>query len=211
MHIKSIPEKQRPRERLCQFGPGVLSDIELLAILFGHGTSRYNAIELAQQLLAHFGSLKALFNASLIELQACHGIGLAKYSQIQAAFELAKRYCREKVALPTRLRHSQEAKALLEAELKGYEHEVFAVLFLNNQNQMLRFEILFEGTINQTQVYPREIAKRCLRYNAAAIIMAHNHPSGNPEMSLADIELTQVLKKTLALIDVHLLDHLIVT
>lgn len=210
MPLKSLAANERPRERLCQFGAQILSNSELLAILFGSGNKNQSAIELANQLLSEHHNLTNLLNLSQNDLQQHQGIGVAKYCQLQAAFELAKRYYREQIEYPKALINSQQVKQVLQVELKGYEHEVFAALFLNNRYQLLRFEILFEGTVNQTSVYPREIAKRCLRYNAAALIIAHNHPSGDHKPSQSDLELTQRVAQTLELIDVKLLDHLIV-
>lgn len=210
MAIKTLALNERPRERLCQFGAQILSNSELLAILFGSGNKNKSALELANELLHQHQNLNALLNLSQYDLQQHSGIGVAKYCQLQAAFELAKRYYREQIEYPAALLNSYQVKQFLQVELKGYEHEVFATLFLNNRHQLLRFEILFEGTINQTSVYPREIAKRCLRYNAAALIIAHNHPSGDHKPSQSDLELTQRVTQTLELIDVKLLDHLIV-
>lgn len=210
MAIKSLAANERPRERLCQFGAKILSNSELLAILFGCGSKNQSALELANELLSKHQSLTNLLNLSQNDLQQQQGIGVAKYCQLQAAFELAKRYYREQIEHPASLLNSHQVTQVLQMELKGIEHEVFAALFLNNRYQLLRFEILFEGTVNQTSVYPREIAKRCLRYNAAALIIAHNHPSGDPSPSASDIQLTSRIEQALELIDVKLLDHLIV-
>ncbi len=202
---------EKPRERLRRHGAEALSNSELLAILFNVGTRHHSVLKLAESVLIKAGSLSQLFGISAHELMQHPGLGFAKYCQLQAAYELTQRCYYEKITHPASLRNGHNVAEWLRIKLKRYQHEVFVALYLNTQYQLIQFEILFEGTLDHTAVYPRQIAKRCLEHNAAALIVAHNHPSGNSTPSHADIKLTAQLKKALALIDVKLLDHLVVT
>jgi DNA repair protein RadC len=208
--IKDWPEGERPRERLIAHGAGVLSDAELLAVFLRTGTPGRSAIDVGREALTRFGGLAALFNAPPDEFALVGGLGPAKYAQLQAVYELARRALREEIRRDTVLSSPAKVREFLTLTLSPLEHEVFLALFLDAQNRLLASEELFRGTLTQTSVYPREVVKRALRVNAAAIIFAHNHPSGAAEPSRADELLTSSLKQALALVDVRVLDHLIV-
>ena len=210
MSILQWPASERPREKLAARGAAALSDAELLALFISSGTRSLSALDLGLNLLNHFGGLRQLFDASPEELRQVNGIGLAKSSQLNAILELSRRYLKADGPRGQSLTSSAASKLLFKSELRHQPNEVFAVLFLNNQHEMIRFEHLFNGTINSAQVHLREIVRRCLKYNAAALIVGHNHPSGISEPSQSDIAITRDLKKALQLIDVRLLDHLVV-
>ncbi|KZN51269.1 RadC family protein [Pseudoalteromonas luteoviolacea] len=210
MQLTQLPKHIRPREKLLNEGPGALSDAELLAIFLRTGVSGMNAIELADSLLQQCESLQHLFNASQAEFVALKGVGEAKYVQFQAVLELCKRYLKEGCKREYKFESPAMVHNYLSMQLKGLEHEVFMVLYLDSQHQLINDEILFRGTINSASVYPREVVKAALKHNAAAIIFAHNHPSGVSEPSHADKILTEKLQKALALMDIKVLDHLIV-
>ena len=210
MQLSALPKHTLPREKLLKKGPHALSDAELLAIFLRTGIAGMNAIELAESLLIQSRSLQNLFNASLKEFSALKGLGEAKYVQLQAVLELSKRYMREECLRDTVFTSLDAVNDYLCLQLKGLEHEVFMALYLDNQNQLIHDEILFNGTINAASVYPREVVKAALKHNAASLIFAHNHPSGIAEPSEADKLITQKLQKALALVDIHVLDHLIV-
>ena len=210
MAIKDWPEGERPRERLLAHGAQALSDAELLAVFLRTGTPGRSAIEVGREALARFGGLTALFAAERDELSQVQGLGPAKFAQLQAVFELARRALKEDVRRDDALSSPSKVRDYLSLTLGHLEHEVFVALFLDAQNRLLASEELFRGSLTQTSVYPREVVKRALRANAAAIIFAHNHPSGVAEPSRADELLTANLKSALALVDVRVLDHLIV-
>ncbi len=210
MSINQWPNQERPRERLLQQGAHALSDAELLAILIRHGRKGQSAVDLSRKLLQQHKSLRGILNASLSEFCSELGLGTAKYCQLQAAAELGKRCLKEAVCNLPSIRHSQDAADFLIASLRDYQQEVFGALFLDNKHRVIQFEYLFYGTINTAAIYPREVIKRALFYNAAALIVAHNHPSGIAEPSTSDIAITDCLKQALALIDIKLLDHLVV-
>ena len=210
MIINQIPEQERPREKLLMLGSEALSDAELLAILIHKGAPGLSALELARELLARHGCLNRIFSLSYEELSQHRGLGLAKYSQLQAAVELCRRLSAERIRPKTSITHPTDAETLLAAKLRGCEQEVFACLFLDARHRVIRFEKLFYGSIKHAEVYPREVVKKALRYNAAAIIVAHNHPSGEATPSQADQDVTSTLVKALALVDIRLLDHFIV-
>jgi len=210
MQLSALPKHTLPREKLLLQGPNALSDAELLAIFLRTGIAGMNAVELAESLLKQSCSLQNLFNASLKEFSTFKGLGEAKYVQLQAVLELSKRYLREQCQRDTVFTSPNAVSDYLCLQLKGLEHEVFMVLYLDNQNQLIKDEILFTGTINAANVYPREVVKAALKYNAASLIFAHNHPSGIAEPSEADKLITQKLQKALALVDIHVLDHIIV-
>jgi DNA repair protein RadC len=210
MAITDWPVNERPREKLLGRGADALSDAELLAIFLRTGISGKSAVDLARELLTHCGSLSVLCSASEHVLCELPGIGQAKYAQLQAVMEMARRALREKLAAGNALNSPSAVRDYLRMKLQTLPHEVFVVLFLDAQNRVIGSEELFRGTLTQTSVYPREVVKRALHHNAGAVIFAHNHPSGVAEPSHADETLTQALKQALALIDVRVLDHFIV-
>lgn len=210
MAIKDWDEEDRPREKLLQRGAGALTDAELLAIFLRTGTPGKSAVDLAKDLLTDFGSLKALLDADQARFCQANGLGSAKYAQLQAVLEMAKRHFQEILQRGNALTSPDITRAYLSAQLRGYTYEVFACLFLDNQHRVIQFEELFRGTIDGASVYPREIAKRALHHNAAAIIFAHNHPSGIAEPSQADRQITDKLKQALGLFDIRVLDHFII-
>lgn len=210
MSIKDWPADERPREKLLQRGAGALTDAELLAIFLRTGIAGKSAVDMARELLTEYGSLQALLAADHVRFCASHGLGDAKYSQLQAVMEMARRHFSEVLQRGNALTSPDITRAYLSAQLRGYSFEVFACLFLDNQHRVLQWEELFRGTIDAASVYPREVAKRALFHNAAAVIFAHNHPSGVSEPSQADKLITDKLKQALALFDIRVLDHFIV-
>lgn len=211
MAITDWPEDERPREKLLEKGAHSLSDAELLAIFLRTGVPGKSAVDLARELRGRYDSMAALFAAPLESFCAVSGIGPAKYAQLQAVWELARRALMEEACSRDVLGSPQAVKDYLRLTLGGYPHEVFVLLFLDAQNRILGWEELFRGTLTQTSVYPREVVKRALAHNAAAVILAHNHPSGVAEASRADEMLTAQLQQALALVDVRVLDHFVVT
>ena len=183
-----------------------LDDAELLARLFGGG----RGVEAASRLLHRFGSLRALLHAESAELLACRGIGQARLTALRAVPQLARRYYVESLPAGESLRSPADTEAFLKAHMRDLDHELFCCLFLDNRHRVLSFSKLFRGTIDGTSVYPREVVKEALAINAAAVILAHNHPSGVAEPSQADERITQRLKSALDLVDIRLLDHLII-
>ncbi len=210
MAITEWPEGERPRERLIKQGAAALSDAELLAIFLRVGVKGKSAVDLGRELVEHFGSLAALFSASEADLCAIKGMGAAKYVQFQAVLEIARRALDEKIKNTDALNSPQSVRDYLRLTLARLPHEVFVSVFLTAQNRVIAVEELFRGTLTQTSVYPREIVKRALAHNAASVILAHNHPSGEANPSAADRSLTKALAEALALIDVRVLDHFIV-
>ena len=210
MAITDWPSDERPRERLLKQGAASLSDAELLAIFLRTGIPGKSAVDLARELIQRFGGLTALFSASEKEFCAIHGMGTAKFAQLQAVVEMARRALKEEIAARDALASPQAVRDYLRLHLGALPHEVFLGLFLDAQNRIIASEELFRGTLTQTSVYPREIVKRSLHHNAAALIFAHNHPSGVAEPSHADQALTQALKSALALVEVRVLDHFVV-
>jgi DNA repair protein RadC len=210
MAIIDWPEEQRPRERLIKHGAAILSDAELLAVFLRVGVTGKSAVDLGRDMVAHFGSLNGLFSATLSDFSQMNGLGPAKYAQLQAVLELARRSLSEELQAGVTLSSPQAVKQYLQLLLGGKAYESFAVLFLDVKNRLIACEELFRGTLTHTSVYPREIVKVALGHNAASVILAHNHPSGTPEPSAADQTLTQALKQALALIDVRVLDHFVV-
>ena len=210
MAITDWPEGERPREKLLSQGPQVLSDAELLAIFLRVGVAGKSAVDLARDLLRDFGSLNGIFNASRESLTRVNGMGDSKYAQIQAIFEMARRALGEQMKQRDALNSPQQVRDYLCLKLGGMTREVFMVLFLDAQNRVIAQEELFAGTLSQTSVYPREVVKRALHHNAAAVILAHNHPSGVAEPSRADELLTKALKEALAMVEVRTLDHFVV-
>ena len=210
MRIADWPEDERPRERLLKHGAHALSEAELLAIFLRTGIAGASAVELGRELLARFGGLQRLFAASLHEVSAVRGLGPAKYVQLQAVIEMTRRALAEEIGARDAMSSPQAVREFLRLSLGGRAHEVFLAMFLDAQNRLLGSEELFRGTLTQTSVYPREVVKTALRYNAAGVIFAHNHPSGVAEPSRADELLTQTLKQALSLVEIKTLDHFIV-
>lgn len=210
MAITDWPLDERPREKLLAKGPQSLSDAELVAIFLRTGVRGKSAVEVAREQLQRFGSLSALAGAGNESFCGSPGLGPAKYAQLQAALEIARRTLREKLDAGAALSGPGAVRDYLRLTLHARPHEVFVVVFLDAQHRVLASEELFRGTLTQTSVYPREVVKRALFHNAAAVILAHNHPSGAVEPSRADEYLTQTLKTTLALVDVRVLDHFVI-
>jgi len=210
MSIQDWPEGDRPREKLLAQGAAVLSDAELLAIFLRTGIKGKTAVDLARDLLTEFGSLRALLQADCENFTRAKGLGTAKYAQLQAVLEMARRHTFEELDRGDVLTSPEATRAYLSQQLRHYQYEVFACLFLDNQHHILEFEELFRGTIDSASVYPREVVKKALAHNAAAVIFAHNHPSGISEPSQADKLITDKLKQALALIDIRVLDHFII-
>ena len=210
MAITDWPADERPRERLLARGAAALSDAELLALFLRVGIRGKSAVDLARDLLTHFGGLSALCNASASAFSAIPGMGLAKYAQLQAVLELARRALGEEMARRDVLDSPGTVRDWLRLRLAQLPHEVFMILLLDAQNRVMGSEELFRGTLTQTSVYPREVVKLVLRHNAAAVIMVHNHPSGDPEPSQADRMLTATLKSALNMIGTQTLDHIVV-
>ena len=209
MSIRDWPAAERPREKLLEQGAAALSDAELLAIFLRTGVAGKSAVDLARHLLAEFGSLRALLEAELDQFSAHLGLGPAKFAQLQAVLEMARRHLAERLRRDSALESPQAVRDYLKARLRHEPHELFGCLFLDSKHRVLAFEVLFHGTIDGASVYPRQVVKRALAQNAAAVIL-HNHPSGVAEPSQADRQLTLRLKEALALIDVRVLDHFIV-
>ncbi|MDI3381566.1 DNA repair protein RadC [Xenophilus aerolatus] len=211
MAFKDLPADLRPREKLLARGAAALGDIELLALLLRTGVAGTNVLQLAQQLLDTFGGLAGLLQAGADDLKRIKGLGgAAKRAQLAAVLELARRAMAERLAERTVFEAPESVKRYLQLHLAGRAHEVFAALFLDSQHRLVALEELFRGTLNQTSVYPREVVQRALHHHAAAVVLAHNHPSGSVEPSRADEALTKTLKAALALVDVRVLDHIIV-
>lgn len=210
MAITDWPADDRPREKLLLKGSPALSDAELLAIFLRTGVKGISAVDLARQLLNHFGSLRKLISADKSEFCQAKGLGEAKYAQLQAVMEVAKRYLLEDMVREQALESPQDCRDYLIAALRDKPHEVFAAVFLDNRHRVIQFEELSQGTINSASVYPREVLKLALKHNAAAVIFAHNHPSGVTRPSEADKNITQNLKAALALVDIRVLDHFII-
>jgi DNA repair protein RadC len=208
MAITDWPLHERPRERLLAQGPAALADAELLAILLRTGARGKSAVDLARELLSRFGSVSALLEGKPGE--KAPGLGDAKLAQLRAALELARRALREEISTRDALTSPRAVRDYLRLALGGREQEVFVVLLLDAQHRVIATEELFRGTLTQTSVYPREVVKYALKHNAAAVIFAHNHPSGVAEPSHADEILTRSLKSALALVDIQVLDHFIV-
>lgn len=210
MGMQSWPVSERPRERLLEYGAGALSDAELLAIFLRTGVQGRNAVDLARDLLSAFGGLRQLLEADQASFTSHLGLGPAKYSQLQAVLEMGRRHLAASIQRESALESPQAVRDFLKAKLRHELHEVFACLFLDTKHRVLAFEVLFYGTIDGASVYPRQVVKRALANNAAALILTHNHPSGVAEPSQADKVLTERLKEALALVDVRVLDHFIV-
>lgn len=210
MTINDWPEEERPRERLLSQGASKLSNAELLAIFLRTGIAGKTALDLARDLLIKFGSIDKIMEADFDSFSGIKGLGIAKYCQLQATLELVRRSLSCKVAESPGFTNPSLVREYLLTHFPRSENELFACVFLDNKNKLIEFEIIFRGTINQAQVYPRVIAQSCLKKNAAAVILAHNHPSGCKQPSESDKRITRNLTDTLRLIDVRVLDHFII-
>lgn len=210
MRLTDLPIDQRPRERLHRQGPAALSDAELLAIFLRVGHAGSSALDLAQRLLARHGGLAGVTAAPVHDLLQCKGLGPAKAAQLAAAVELVRRSLGAELAVRDALTSPAVAGDYLRLWLGRRPNEVFAALFLDNRHRVIAAEELFQGTIDGASVHPREVVRRALAHNAAALIVAHNHPSGVAEPSAADLAITRRLREALALVDIRLVDHLIV-
>lgn len=210
MSIRDWPLEERPREKLLARGAAALSDAELLAILLRSGAPGGTVLDLARGLLREFGGLRPLLEAERASFCAARGLGPAKYVQLAACLEMGRRYLESRLPRGEALGSPADTRAYLSARLRSYPHEVFACLFLDNRHRVIAFEELFRGTIDGAAVHPREVVRRALSHNAAAVILSHNHPSGVAEPSEADRRLTRRLQEALALIDVRVLDHFVI-
>jgi DNA repair protein RadC len=208
--MKDLPADQRPREKLLARGPAALADAELLALLLRTGTAGTGVLALAQQVLDKCDGWAGLLAAQPAQLQGIKGLGPAKRAELLAVMEMARRALAQGLRAAPVFDHPGAVKDYFSLQLGGHEQEVFAVLFLDSQHRLIQLEALFHGTLAQTSVYPREVVKRALAHNAAAVVLGHNHPSGVAEPSRADEYLTQTLRQALALVDVRVLDHIIV-
>ena len=211
MLLKDLPQDARPREKLLARGPGALSDAELLALLLRTGLPGKNALQMGQELMDTFGGVAGLLNTPAEDLKKIRGLGPAKRAEIVAVLELARRALDSQLKEKTVFHDPKAIRDYLQLQLGARQHEIFAVLFLDAAHRLIVLEEMFRGTLTQTSVYPREVVVRALTLNAASVVLAHNHPSGAAQASRADEAITQTLKASLALIDVRVLDHFIVT
>ena len=210
MSISSWPINERPREKLIEKGPTALPDAEILSIFLRTGREGLSALGLARELLDKHQGLRQLIDADQKVLCETKGFGIVKYVQIIAALELGRRYLQAELETGDAFTSPEQTRGFLTLKLRAYPYEVFACLYLDSRHRLLSFDELFRGTIDAAQVHAREVVRSALKYNAAAVILAHNHPSGEAEPSQSDINLTQQLKKALDLVDVRVLDHLII-
>lgn len=210
MSIQHWPPEARPRERLLREGVFALSDAELLAVFLRTGVRGKNALEFAHGLLAHFGSVHSLLHAPAAAFSSVPGLGPGKFAELQAARELTRRAAGQALRTGEAMSSPDAAKHFLRLTLSHRDYESFYVLFLDVRNRLLACQEMFRGTLTHTSVYPREVLKATLAHNAAALMLAHNHPSGAPEPSESDLVLTRALVQALALIDVRVLDHFVV-
>ncbi|HAZ79594.1 MAG TPA: hypothetical protein DCX08_06630 [Porticoccaceae bacterium] len=210
MAIAHIEKAERPREKLLSRGAKILSNAELLAIFLRTGVSGLSAIDLASALLRRFGGLTPLLNADQQTFCTMKGLGPVKYAQLQASLELTRRYLEEQLEAKDIFTDPKQVGDYLAVQMRDYDREVFSILLLDSQHQLLGYHELFQGTIDSTSIYPREVVKLALQKNAAAVIAAHNHPSGSAMPSQADIAITKRLKSALKLLDIRLLDHFII-
>ncbi len=210
MSIQHWPASERPREKLLANGARSLSDAELLAIFLRTGVAGRSALDLARDLVSEYGGLRALFQADRARFCRTRGLGDAKFAQLQAALELARRHLGEALTRGDALHNPEDTHRYLRARLREYPYEVFACLFLDTRHRVIVCEELFRGTVDGASVHPREVVRRALQHNAAALILAHNHPSGVAEPSQADRRITRRLSEALALVDIRVLDHVVV-
>ncbi len=210
MSIQHWPASERPREKLLANGARSLSDAELLAIFLRTGVAGRSALDLARDLVSEYGGLRALFQADRARFCRTRGLGDAKFAQLQAALELARRHLGEALTRGDALHNPEDTHRYLRARLREYPYEVFACLFLDTRHRVIVYEELFRGTVDGASVHPREVVRRALQHNAAALILAHNHPSGVAEPSQADRRITRRLSEALALVDIRVLDHVVI-
>ena len=210
MAITDWPAQERPREKLLRAGVSALSDAELLAIFLRVGVTGKTAVDLARDLLQHFKSLNGVFLADVQAMCEVSGMGVSKYCQLQAVLEMSKRALGELLQHTDSFSSPTQVKHYLQLQLAQLQREVFGIMFLDAQNRLITYEIMFEGSLMQTSVYPREVVKRALALNAAALILSHNHPGGSAKPSRADEQLTQNLRDALNLVDIKVLDHIVV-
>ena len=210
MPLNTWPETERPREKLLRFGSAALSEAELLAILLQTGTRGCSALEMARAMLAEFRSLRGLLTADRHLVCRMPGLGDAKFALLQAALELARRHYAELMQTGPALANPRATREFLRARLRDLDHELFCCLFLDNRHRVISFDEVFRGTIDGASVHPRDVVKLALSRNAAAVILAHNHPSGIAEPSQADELITSRLREALALVDIRVLDHIVV-
>ena len=211
MLLKDLPQEARPREKLLSRGAAALSDAELLALLLRSGIQGKNVLQLAQELVDRFGGVAGLLHTPAEALKTVKGLGPAKRAELVAVLELARRALAQQLTQKPLFNTPQAVRDYLQLQLGGLHHEVFAVLFLDSQHRLIALEEMFRGTLTQTSVYPREVVKQALTLNASSVVLAHNHPSGTAQPSRADEALTHTLNAALALVDVRVLDHFVVT
>ena len=211
MLLKDLPQEARPREKLLSRGAAALSDAELLALLLRSGIRGKNVLQLAQELVDRFGGVAGLLHMPAEALKTVKGLGPAKRAELVAVLELARRALAQQLTQKPLFNTPQAVRDYLQLQLGGLHHEVFAVLFLDSQHRLIALEEMFRGSLTQTSVYPREVVKQALTLNASSVVLAHNHPSGTAQPSRADEALTNTLKAALALVDVRVLDHFVVT
>ena len=211
MLLEDLPKTTRPREKLLAMGSHTLTDAELLAVMLGTGLPGQNVLQLAQALLENFHGLAGLLQASPADLRAANGLGgSARRAQLLAVLEMSRRVLLQKMRKRDVMNNPETVKQFLQLQMGAYPQEVFAVVFMDAQYRLLSFQEMFKGTLNQTSVYPREVVKLALEQGAAAVILAHNHPSGDVRPSAADSALTRTLQTALSMVDVKVLDHIIV-
>lgn len=210
MAITDWPEQERPREKLLSRGAQALSDAELLAIFLRTGVKGKSAVDLSRDLLNQFGGLRQLLTADQSSFCQHHGLGVAKYSQLQAVLEMARRHLAQTLERDGTLNSPDATRQYLMSHLRDRVQEVFVCLFLDSQNRVLKYQELFQGTLNRAAVYPREVVRQALQIGAASVILAHNHPSGVAEPSQSDRQITEQLQQALALMDIEVLDHLVI-
>ena len=208
--IKRLPTEGRPREKLLKYGPSKLTPAELLAIFLRTGIKGKNAIHLADELLKKFGGIRGIFEAENEKLLEVKGLGKAKVAQVKAVYGLAEEYLKEKLKAKKIIKNSKDVFDYLYFTMRDLKREIFKVIFLDGKNEIIEIEDLFKGTLNQSSIYPREIIKSAIKHNAAALIFVHNHPSGNPEPSLSDKEITKELVFAGNLMQIRVLDHIII-
>ena len=210
MGIKEWPASEQPRQKLLTQGAQSLNDAELLAVFLRTGTHGKSAVDLGRELIKKFGNIRQLVDSSINDFLQIKGLGNSKYVLIQASIELGRRYLETSLKQGDVFKNSVETRQYISSRLQAYPHEVFACLFLDTKHRLIRFEELFTGTIDSSVVYPREILRRAMEHNAAAVVLCHNHPSGHPEPSHADQKLTLKLQHLLEMVDIRVLDHIIV-
>lgn len=205
-----VPQQSRPRERMAEYGPEALANHELLAILLRTGTKDHNVLQLSMQVFSYFDDLYMFKNASLEELLSIPGIGKAKAFELLASIELGKRLAKTTILKEGVVTSSEYVGKLLMEELKGLQQELVVGLFLNTKNEIIKKETIFKGSLNTSVAHPREIFKSAIKYSSARIIIAHNHPSGNPEPSEADLQFTERMSEVGKIVGIELLDHFII-